>query len=235
MARPILITRPEPEASQMAELCHARGLKPVVTPVMHIVSVPQLHLPAHDGICLTSPHALSEQLVPLIAPGTLFHVVGARAAAKVRGLGFPLATEAAHVAALEAALLRHLRKGQRLLYLSGEHITRDFSDSLAARGVSCARLVTYRALPVPQLSHEAKQLLAAGAPAAVFLGSIRTAELFAALAGSRDALAGCEAVCLSRAIAEAAGRLGFGQVFYGDTLDIGSLLDAYCSAHCANP
>lgn len=232
----LLITRPEPDASDMAALCVKYALNPIVCPVMQIVSVPlDAPLPQYDGIILTSPHAMSEYVLASLPAGSVFHVVGERCAEKIRLLGFTVATQCTSAAALRDTLMASLPAKHRLLYLSGEHITLDMAHDLALRSIACTRVITYRAVAIPALRAEAITAINARPAPFVFFGSIRAVHLFAELVGDARSIAKLRTLCLSAKIAAAARQLGFADGYYADNPSIPQLLSGFCATDCMNP
>lgn len=227
MPHPIIITRPEPDATQMARLCEDKGFLPVISPVMQVVPVPHVTLPAYDGIIITSPHAITEYSLPSLSEGTLCHVVGERAAQKVRASGFRVGYIADTARQLYALLAANLPTSQRLLYLSGEHISFDMDAALIQRGYACIRVISYRTIPSGMLTPPALEALSATRPPAVFFGSKRALQLFTGLAPADATRA--VALCLSPAIADAAKTLHFSYCLSVERPDISQLLDRYRS------
>lgn len=229
MLRPLLITRPEPEASDTIALCEMRGLHAIAAPVMHIVPVTPPTLPPYDAIILTSPHGLSEHVIDRLAERSLFHVVGKRAAHKVHACGHNVAMVCESANELSHHLLATHTAGVRFLYLSGEHISLDMGEQLSLKHITCERIVTYQACAVPRLSPEAILALDSEPGPRVFFGSQRAVQLFTQL---HPHVASLEAVCLSRPIADAALRAGFGSCISVATPNISQLLDQIARTDC---
>lgn len=232
MLRPILITRPEPEASDTVALCEERGLHAIAVPVMHIVPVTPPTLPAYDAVVLTSPHGLHEHVIDRLAERSLFHVVGKRAALKVNACGHNVAMVCESANELSHHLLATHPAGTRFLYLSGEHISLDMGEQLSLKNITCERIVTYQACAVPHLSPEAVLVLNSVPGPRVFFGSKRAVQLFTQL---HPHVASLEAVCLSRQIADAALRAGFGSCINVTAPNISQLLDEIARTDCAKP
>lgn len=232
MPRPLLITRPEPDASDTIALCEERGLYALAAPVMHIVPLTPPTLPAYDAIILTSPHALSEHVIDRLQKQSLFHVVGKRAAHKVRAYGHNVATVCENAHELSRHLLATQPAGQTFLYLSGEHISLDMGEQLSLRQITCERVVTYKAPALPRLLPNIVSLLGQEPFPRVFFGSKRAVQIFTQL---HPHVAPLEAACLSRPIAEAATRAGFGRCISVATPSISQLLDEIARTDCMNP
>lgn len=232
MQRPILITRPEPEAGDTVALCIEHGFHAVAAPVMRILPIAPPPLSAYDAIILTSPHALGEHVIDRIADQSQFHVVGKRAAHKVSTLGYNVATVCESAHELRCHLLATQPEGVRLLYLSGEHISLDMSEQLSLRHIRCERVVTYTAQAVPHLLPDALSLLAQEPFPRVFFGSKRCVQIFTQLHPHVEQL---EALCLSRAIADAALSAGFGRCISVTTPSISLLLNEVARIDCTNP
>ena len=109
------------------------------------------------------------------------------------------------VAALIAAVRRQVAPADGpLLYVSGETVTGDLEQSLAASGYAVDRVVLYAAEPVAGAPPAAVTGLRDGTADAVLLYSPRTAQIWARLtiaAGLGGAAAGLRHLCLSANVA----------------------------------
>jgi len=181
MACSILITRPEPAASDFAAQLRARlGPKvPVaVSPAMRIEPVAGT-LPDFSGagtLVLTSVHAAAALAELPAACRPICYCVGAATAAAARAAGFAAVDGGGDAKSLLTRLLADRPPGP-VHYLRGEHVAADLVAELAAAGYETVETVVYRQRPQP-LSTEAETLLSGGAPVIVPLFSPRSAALF---------------------------------------------------------
>jgi uroporphyrinogen-III synthase len=222
--RTILITRPEPEATDTAVLCTKLGFDSLISPLTSINYLSVSAVPKTKGIILTSPHALHDAIIPLLDASSVFYVVGQRAAHKASACGFTVAL----VSNTVRELIALLPPAHSMAYLSGEHITHEFPSSLVTR------IITYQAIATRTLTNKAKLALCSPTPPVVLFASTRNVSIFATLVSSIVPLHGLAALCLSPAIADIAKKAGFSSCFTDSAPDMESLLTAYRAADCAN-
>lgn len=209
----LLITRPEPDASLLAEQCEVLGCEPLVSPVMQIESALPRSIPPHTVIVATSPHALQPWVIPLLSPQAQCHVVGARAAKVFVAHGFAIESQHEDVDALLQHLLRTVSPHESLLYLTGEHITHDILPALQKRSIQAERVITYHARAASSLTSAAVSALSSPNPPAIFFASARSVRLFCELLPPTVSPAALMAVCLSASIAKEAEAHGFRRCF----------------------
>ena len=202
---PVLITRPEPQASRFAaDLTAALDgmVTPVLSPLMAQVTLSP-PLPPAAALVLTSESAV------LALPGLAgplpdrAYCVGGRTAAAACAAGLQAFSAEGDAAAL-AALIASAGEQGPLLWLRGEEVAGDLAGDLAARGIALAQAVVYRQEPRP-LSDTAQALLSGQAPVIVPLFSPRSARLLVERA--KGATAPLHLCALSPAVAEAATAL----------------------------
>ena len=154
----VLITRPEPGASDTARRLAAAGYLPVLAPMMTIARrTPELPSTI-QAILVTSANALATAAalphIPLLA-------VGDATAAQARAAGHT----AVHSAGRDAAALADLAArlctptAGPLLLLSGAGMGKTLAADLRARGFPVVRRVTYAARPIRALPAAAHALL----------------------------------------------------------------------------
>jgi uroporphyrinogen-III synthase len=215
----VLVTRPEPDASRTAAALAARGHEALVTPVLVILPLPHVAIPArpYRAVLVTSGNALRAlEAHPqhLHLQGLKLFAAGAHTAERARGLGFaPVYAAEGGVAALADLVTRTLAPdGRPLLYLAGIDRAGDLDGELSRAGYRVDLVELYRAEAVSRLDSAVSTALAAGEVDAALFASRRTAEIFAALiagAGIESALARITAVAISANVAEALAPLGF--------------------------
>lgn len=206
----MLVTRPEPDASDTAARLDALGITAVVAPMLTLELLPA-DLPGPDGIAaiaLTSANALRA----LEAGGALgdylnipVYTVGDRTADMADELGFSMVTSASGAFADLAELLAHVSIDGPILYPSGRNVSADLSRSLAPFGRQVLNVPVYAMNAPAELPAELAKALGGGEIGAALFYSRRTAEAFVRLAGDvldrsgRNALG---VLCMSEAVAE---------------------------------
>ena len=197
MPSSVLITRPEPEASETARRVSALGLTPVIAPMLAIQRVPA-NLPlSADAVLLTSRNAIPA--LPEWARNRPILAVGDATAAATRAAGFTevhsAGGNARDLARLVEGIVPH---GAALLLLSGEGQGHELTDMLGAWRAE--RREVYRAVPVRSLPAAGEAALQAGSLSAALFFSGQTADCFRALvgaAGLEQALGTVEACAIS--------------------------------------
>jgi uroporphyrinogen-III synthase len=227
----LLVTRPEPEASDLARRLTRLGHQVLVQPLMAIhLDPPPAELPSPAAIALTSrnavralaswPRATEWQALPVYA-------VGAVTAAAARQAGFSDVRVAAGDVAGLAALIRSdfdPRRGP-LLHPAARHRSADLAELLP--GLAVTTVEAYAAVAVPAFEAATSQALAAGSVDGVLLFSRRTSEVFAGLiaaAGLQPAIAGIALYALSGQVAEPLAALGAPHILVAPHPDEASLL-----------
>ena len=191
----ILVTRPQPRATQTAADLRARGHEPIVAPLFQIEILSKVDPKAAEwaAILLTSANALAGILksagrsawrgVPVFA-------VGDRTAQAARDSGFTNVTSAAgNVNDLISMVAAQLKPPARLLYLAGDKRTGDLAGALQAKNFDVDTVVVYRSLIAPVLPEPAAAALAGEIDAVLhfsraatqtFLKAARNSNLLAA-------------------------------------------------------
>jgi uroporphyrinogen-III synthase len=213
----ILVTRPEPDAADEAELIAARGHEPILAPLLEIeFCKPPLPLSGVYGLIVTSRNALralSRHPDLITALRLPLYAVGEATADAAYHLGFAEITTGPGTAMeLAAAIARDVApEWGPLLHLAGETLTFDFGTALGGEGFEVRKAVLYRALPAKALPQAALDVIAGEGPKGVVLMSPRTAKIFATLVARHGLVTeakGLVCYCLSKAVAEAAAPLG---------------------------
>jgi len=198
----ILITRPEPGASQTAERVTALGFTPIVAPVLAImpVSAP-LRLPGSIAATLIT----SRNAVPA-CPAACFErpvfAVGSATAARASAAGFRQVIDAdADAEAMAALVAKTLAPGDGSLFLpTGLGQGTALASDLRKRGFRVIRRVAYQAVSVAALPPEAVSDLQQGQLTAAMFFSTETARHFVRLvleAGLGEAVTDVEALSIS--------------------------------------
>jgi uroporphyrinogen-III synthase len=203
--RRVLITRPEPGATETARRITALGLVPIVTPLQEIVPLPaRLPPPGRVGaLVLTSRNAIGP-----IPPGfrTLpCWAVGNATADRSRDAGFTDVRSADGDAPTLAALVAENTRPEAgpILLVTGRGHGAPLCALLRQAGFRVVRRVVYDTRPAKRLPAVASQALMAGQPASVLFFSAEAARVFCRLlerASLREATRTCDAVAISPAV-----------------------------------
>jgi uroporphyrinogen-III synthase len=202
----VLITRPEPGASETAARVAALGWQPVLAPVLAITPRPIGEVGPMQAVLVTSGNA-----VPALAAlprGLRLLAVGDATAARARAAGFSDVHSAGRDAAALAELAGRLCRPDagELLLVSGEGRGRPLAEALRAAGFTVQHRVAYAAAPVAALPPAAVGALRSGAVRVALFFSPESARAWVWLL-QRDELTGMleqvEALALSPATAQA--------------------------------
>lgn len=200
----VLITRPEPGASETARRVTELGFSPVVAPALEVV--PQrLNGPGTpQAVLVTSRNALPA--LPATLHGIRLIAVGDATAARARAAGFQDVLSAGKDAEALAELVtaRCAPAAGALLLASGAGQGLGLAADLRARGFTVRRRVAYAARPVSELCVAARKALDAGTLRAALFFSPDTARAFMTILQRDMAPAvvhGIEALALSKATA----------------------------------
>ncbi|WP_298429591.1 uroporphyrinogen-III synthase [uncultured Jannaschia sp.] len=194
---PILLTRPRAAATSLAARLADTGATVLVSPLLELS--PMGALPAiSGGVLLTSPAAVDAWTAMGGTGAWPAWVVGPETARRAAEAGFDVRGVAADAAALATLVPED---APPLVHLRGEVQRGDLAGDLRARGRDATDAVIYRQTALG-LTAPARALLRAG-PTLVPLYSPRTATIFGTECPA-GALGHVRAVCLSRAVAEAA-------------------------------
>jgi uroporphyrinogen-III synthase len=212
----ILVTRPEPDATNTAAKLGAAGHEVVVDSLLTIEPVafdpPRGGYAALAATSANAPRAVGanpaiSQLksLPLFALGV--HTANA---ARLAGFSY-IEVAGGDALALGELLARRLPAGTRVLYLAGENRARELAALTAPAKVRIDTLVVYRARAAERLRETIVKKLGAREFDAVLHFSPRSAEVFVALArkaGLQSALSSIRHLCLSDAVAAALSEAG---------------------------
>lgn len=178
--RGVLVTRPEPDATETAAIISGRGWLPVVAPVLTIIRRPSRPAAPCDAVLLTSGNALQG-----LGPewwDTLVLAVGDRTAARAIAAGFRRVLSAAGDAVALSALVRaQCPAGARLLLPAGAGQGYALGADLRAAGFQVVRRTVYDVEQVFPMPNAAIQAFECGALHAALFLSLRTVGFFVAL------------------------------------------------------
>lgn len=209
----ILITRPEPGASETAARVAELGLAPVLAPCL-VVEARRARLPERaDAVLVPSGNALpalpaSLHPIPLLA-------VGDATAARARRAGFTDVRSADGDAAALIVLARAtLPAGSALLLACGLGQSKALASGLREAGFRVHRRAVYAARPAAALAPEAAEALRTGRVRAALFLSAETARAFVRLLplALRPHLGHVDAIAIGRPAADALGALPWRRV-----------------------
>jgi uroporphyrinogen-III synthase len=210
MSRRVLVTRPEPGASQTAKRLQAAGSSPLVLPLSETRALPVVSVPeTFDAVAATSANAIrhaSRALLDRLA-GSRCYAVGQKTAAMASQAGFAdIVTGPGDAKALAAAIFSAEKPGAAILYLCGRVRLPAFEERLRAAGIDVRPVETYDTTEIGYESGFIRRLLDRRPVDAVLLYSSRAAEAFVSVA-SRPELASlfdsASLYCLSPRVASA--------------------------------
>ncbi|MEO7221055.1 MAG: uroporphyrinogen-III synthase [Devosia sp.] len=197
----LLVTRPEPNASETAARLRALDIDAVVEPLL-IAQTLTTSLPPADGfsaLAVTSANALRalDERGEIARFRSLpVYTVGDRSAAVAREMGFTQIVSARGNVDDLIALLANAGVDGPVLYPTARQHTGDLAKALAPHGVMVITAAVYEMNPATRLTADF-----AGLDGALFY-SRRTAETFARLAPAAAHSARPGMLCLSEAVAQ---------------------------------
>ncbi len=207
----LLVTRPEPDASVLAEQLRVLGHEVTVAPLMEIVTRDfVVDLEGVQGVLFTSANGVRAYAERVGTPpaGLVAHAVGPACAEAARAAGWQQVSVAdGDVHALTALVAAQVDpEAGRLVHVSGKAAAGDLAGALAAFGFSVSRIVGYEARTVDSLPDNVRGVLETGALDGVLLFSPRSAKIYAdrvEKAGLSAKAGSVTAYCLSSAVADA--------------------------------
>jgi len=232
-----LVTRPREDSGTLAAALAARGLEPVIEPLLAIRFVPdggerlRPLLGAAQAVLFTSANGARAFAASSPRRDLPVFAVGDRTAAAARAAGFAAVESAGgdvhDLARLAASRLDPARG--TLIHAAARVVAGDLAAALGAAGFTLKRAVLYEAVPAERLSMGTVSLLAGGFIAQALFFSPRTATSFVRLAAAMGLDGACRAitaVALSPAVATALGGLAWRALAVADAPTEAALLDA---------
>lgn len=204
----MLVTRPEPDASDTAGRLDALGIATLKAPML-TQEVLTTSLPDAEGfgaMAVTSANALRA----LAARGVLdrylelpLYAVGARTAALARQMGFGRVETGGGTVAQLVELLGTAPISGPILYASGREVTGDLGRALAPTGRMVITAEVYAMVAAENLPEAAASAIASGRVAAALFYSTRSAAVFAQLTAglTRQVKSRLGVICLSESVA----------------------------------
>ncbi len=204
----MLVTRPEPGATETAAELTRRGYLPIVAPLLRIVP---LGLAPHghaDILLATSGNAIPH--LPAARPDIRLLVVGDRTAARARAAGFHNVESADGDAEALAELVQaRCTPGTRLLLATARGQGHHLAAALRAAGYAVQRRAVYAAEPAKSLPDTAMSALVDRRLGAALFLSAETARAFVTLLPQslHTCLCGIEALAIGAPTAAALAHL----------------------------
>ncbi len=207
----LLVTRPEPDASALADTLRGLGHEVLVAPLMQVVVRDfSIDLTGVQAVLFTSANGVRAFAEQIGAPpdGMTAFAVGKASAQVARDAGWVQVEVAdGDVDALARLVTARLSpEDGSLIHVSGKAAAGDLAGSLAEQGFTVNRVVGYEARLPATLPASVAAGLSAGDLDGVLLFSPRSARVLADLAekaGLSGKLAAMDAYCLSPAVADA--------------------------------
>ena len=232
-----LITRPADDAAALAAAISARGIEPVIEPMLSVTpeTNDRISLDGIQAILFSSANGVREFAKREKRRDLPVYAVGDASARAATAAGFTKVESAGRDAeALARLVSTKLRPGDGgLLHPRGRDTTGHLESALQDAGFELHSPVVYRAEAARALGPELRQMLADGAIDLALFFSPRTARTFAALISEADLAAPTHkitAVCLSQAVADELKPLTFNKVVVASAPNQEALLAALPNA-----
>lgn len=229
----VLVTRPRAQADALVAAIERLGLAALVAPVIEIAFDPdfRVDLTGVQAVLLTSSNGARALSAATAERDVRVLAVGDSTAATAREHGFAdVESATGDIEALaQLAVARLDPSAGPLLHVAGSDVAGDLAGRLGQAGFEVRRAVGYRAVPASALAPEAVEALRRGRIRYATFLSPRTADIFVTLAEQAQILQACRAVraiCLSRAVADAAAAAPWAGVRVAETPDMAALTAA---------
>lgn len=199
----VLVTRPEPGASETARRLLALNRIPVLAPLLRIRALGLAPPRGIGAILVTSGNAIAS--LPASLHGTPLLAVGNATAHRAQAAGFARVVSADGDAAALAALTRQVcPPGTALLFATARRQGAPLAAALRVQGFVVHRRAVYAANRVARMPPAAMQALQDGSLAAAMFLSADTARAFVHLLPSQllSVLAGIDALAIGEPAAE---------------------------------
>lgn len=214
----VLVTRPEPGASETAARVRAAGFDPIVLPLTRIepVKIDTLADPStYTAVAVPSANAIRhapQELLAVLA-GKRCYAVGAATAKVAAGAGLAVVDAGAGDGArLAAIILEREAPGARILYLCGRVRTDSFTAGLEGTPIAVDSVETYDTRVVDYPPEMLRQTLQGNPVRAALVYSAAGAERLVVLSRNPDAaaaLSSATAICISGRTSAALGESSF--------------------------
>ena len=205
----LLVTRPREDAATLIEAARARGLEPVLEPLLRIrfhadaapalAGVQALLFTSANGVRAFAASSAERRLPALAVGDATARAAGAAGFAAVASAGGDVES------LVRLVVARHAPDAGALLHAAGREVAGDLAGRLADAGFTMRRAVLYSAEAATELTAPTRAALNAGLLDLALFFSPRTAATFARLAAADFPARGDGpvALCLSQAVAAA--------------------------------
>ncbi len=205
----VLVTRPEPGASETARRLVSAGHEAIILPLTGIVPMRPQRWPepgACDAVALSSANALRHSDgMPAGLLALPCFAVGDHTAKIARDMGFhDVRVAEGDASSLAVLCIQALTPGSTVVYPCGRVRKPELEASLRAEGIAVVAVETYDTAILPPRAAEEHALISRDFPAAVLFHSVLSVHAFAALVERLELRHRTVAVCLSARIASAA-------------------------------
>lgn len=212
----LLVTRPEPDGSALAEKLTAMGYMPFLSPVMEmkIQGPKELDFEGVQGLLLTSINGLRAYTEISARRDLPVFAVGARSAGGARDAGFKAVFSAeGDVESLADLVIDKVASDAgTLMHIGGARLAGDLQGLLEKRGFSYRREILYEMRDASHLQKKAEKALTGEQLDGVLLFSPQTARIFKDIIerdGHKAHVKTMVAYCLSSNVKEALTGLDF--------------------------
>ena len=230
----LLVTRPEPDASRLAERLTRHGHEPTCVPLLEVVAVDPgaIDFDGAQAVIVTSRNALrvlsALHLLKKAKDLPLF-AVGPATAELARALGFGHVVQGpGDVAGLAHCIVGALKPADgKVIHLAGADLAGDLRGALEAAGFSLDQPVLYRMGQARLAKEGLSAAFDQDPPEGVLLLSPRTAKLCISLLSKlnlADRIGALHWFCLSPAVAEALTGAGAVNIHVANSPDLKDLL-----------
>jgi uroporphyrinogen-III synthase len=236
MKRTVLITRPEEDALPLAETLRARDLRVLIEPMLRIKPVRDVavDLEGVQALMFSSSNGVRAFAALNKSRDLPVFTTGEASARVARNLGFKNVEGADGDVNGLVRLVRHrLKPGDGALFHgAGSVVAGDLATQLGKLGYTLRREVIYEAVQADELSPQLLQKFEAGEIDIVLLFSPRTVETFLTLLKASsadrpalaDALSKVTALCMSRAVADAARQATWRDIEVAERPELNAML-----------
>ena len=197
----VLVTRPEPGATETATRLRAEGFTPIVSPMLTVRPISARFPPASriQALLVASGNALAG--IPEDYRQSMLLTVGDATASRAKRLGFVQVYSAGRdgQALAQLAAERCEPRAGPLMLASGSRQGGPIAQALRRSGFRVVRRVTYAARPVSALTQDACKALSAGTVRSALFFSAETAANFTRLvrgAALEDRICAVDAVAI---------------------------------------
>ncbi len=217
----LLVTRPEPDASLLAEELRGLGHEPIVQPLLdfHRLDFDPAPLESASYLIFTSGNAIralqERRDIGRSARIPVF-CAGEETTRRARAAGFSsIAATASTAEDLAAKIVPLAGNRLRLVHVTAKHQAFDLAGALACEGLSLCTLYVYEMTARRAFESSVAEALKAGTIGDVILMSPRTGEIFTALCrdhGLCDRMKSLRYFCLAQSVAKTLEPAGLAQV-----------------------